>query len=59
MKGNKKVIKIFAHSCTSSLESIVNIWLNDNLDKINIRDIRFSVCSDGMKYVFITYIKEE
>ena len=52
------MIKIFAHSCTSSLESIVNIWLNDNLDKINIRDIRFSVCSDGMKYVFITYIKE-
>lgn len=49
------MIKIFTHSWTSSLESIVNIWLNDNLDKINIQDIRFSVCSDGTKYVFIIY----
>lgn len=53
------MIKIFSHSLTSSLENMVNIWLNDNLNKINIRDIRFSACSDGMKYIFITYIKEE
>lgn len=53
------MIKIFSYSHLSSLESMVNIWLNDNRDKINVRDIRFSVCSDGMKYVFITYIKEE
>jgi hypothetical protein len=47
------MIKIFSHDFTSSLESMVNIWLNDNLDKINIQ---FSVCSDGVKYIFITYI---
>lgn len=50
------MIKIFSHDFTSSLETMVNTWLSDNLDKINIRDIRFFVCSDGMKYIFITYI---
>ena len=53
------MIKIFSHSLASSLETMVNIWLNDNLDKVNIQDIRFSACSDGMKYVFITYIKKD
>lgn len=50
------MIKIFSHSLTNSLETMVNTWLSDNLDKINIRDIQFSVCSDGVKYIFITYI---
>lgn len=49
------MIKIFSHSLTHSLETMVNVWLSDNLDKINIIDIQFSVCSDGMKYIFITY----
>ena len=49
------MIKIFQHKLVSSLENVVNTWLNDNLDKIDIRDIQFSACSDGMKYIFITY----
>ena len=53
------MIKIFSHSLPFSLENMVNTWLNDNLDKINIQDIQFSVCSDGIKYVFITYIKKD